>query len=188
MNNAVTLRRATLDDVSTFERWDRDPDVIACSTDAPDADIAFGEHDWGDELRAVQPGIREYFIAELEGRPIGAMQIIDPHLEPTHYWGEVEPGLRAIDIWIGDPADRSKGLGETMMRLALQRCFANAAVSGILIDPLISNTRAHQFYQRLGFVPVGPRRFNDEDDCLVHRLDRATWRVRFPEDSAHSHC
>ena len=47
-------------------------------------------------------------------------------------------------------------------------------------DPLASNTRAHKFYQRIGFVPTHRQTFNDEDDCLVHRLTRAEWRERNP--------
>jgi aminoglycoside 6'-N-acetyltransferase len=69
-----------------------------------------------------------------------------------------------------------------MMRLAFQRCFADPAVTAIVIDPLASNTRAHTFYQRLGFVAVGRQTFG-EDDCLVHRLSREVWRARFPEDA-----
>ena len=49
-------------------------------------------------------------------------------------------------------------------------------VEAILIDPLNSNTDAHRFYQRLGFRPIGRRLFDEDDDCLVHRLDRADWR------------
>ena len=84
-------------------------------------------------------------------------------------------------IWIGMADDLGKGYGETMMRRAFQLCFAEPAVDAIVIDPLASNTRAHKFYQRLGFVPEIRQRFGD-DDCLVHRLARATWRARFPED------
>ena len=84
------------------------------------------------------------------------MQIIDPHLESTHYWGEILPNLRAIDIWIGEPNCLGRGYGETMMRLAMQRCFADPAVAAIIIDPLASNVRAHKFYRRLGFTPVRP--------------------------------
>jgi aminoglycoside 6'-N-acetyltransferase len=51
-------------------------------------------------------------------------------------------------------------------------------VVAVIIDPLNSNTRAHTFYQRLGFVPVGRQVFNDEDDCLVHKLTRADWLAR----------
>jgi aminoglycoside 6'-N-acetyltransferase len=169
----VTLRPARLDDVPWLELWDKDDDVIACSSDDPSATVAFGGIDWHDELTA-QGEHSEYVIAELDGRPIGAMQIIDPHLEPTHYWGEIAPNLRAVDIWIGAPANRGRGYGKAMMRLALARCFEDPRVTAVVIDPLASNERAHRFYRRLGFMPVGRRRFGD-DDCLVHELTRERW-------------
>ena len=115
--------------------------------------------------------------------PTGPSPGDDPRREPTHYWGEIEPNLRAIDIWIGDAADHGQGHGETMMRLALQRCFADPAVTAVIIDPLASNTRAHKFYRRIGFVAVGRQLFG-EDDCLVHRLTREAWQARFPDDAA----
>jgi len=58
------------------------------------------------------------------------------------------------------------------MRLVIARCFADPAVTAILIDPLAENLRARRFYERLGFRAVGPRRFGD-DDCVVYRFDRA---------------
>jgi aminoglycoside 6'-N-acetyltransferase len=177
----ISLRPATMADVPWFDLWDADPDVIHASTDNADATVAFEDAEWPDEL-AQQDEYSRYYIAELEGRPIGAMQIIDPHLETTHYWGEIEANLRAVDIWIGVPADRGRGNGETMMRLAFVLCFADPAVTAIVIDPLNTNTRAHAFYQRLGFVATHRQIFNDEDDCLVHRLTRATWLRLFPGD------
>ena len=141
---------------------------------------AFEDAHWPDEI-AAQDENNEYLVAELCGQPIGAMQIIDPHLESTHYWGEIQPNLRAIDIWIGEPDCLGRGYGETMMRLAMRRCFADPAVTAIVIDPLASNVRAHKFYRRLGFTPVGPRRFG-EDDCLVHEVTREVWRANFAED------
>ena len=104
------------------------------------------------------------------------MQICDPHLEPTHYWGDVAPNLRAIDIWIGAAADRGKGYGFEMMRLALNRCFADERVTAIVIDPLASNERAHKFYRRMGFKAIGRRTFG-ADDCLVHELTRDRWHA-----------
>jgi len=169
----VVLRPAIPTDVVWLELWDDDPAVIACSTDDPNATMAFEGIDWAEEL-AMQSEFYEYFIAELDGRPIGAMQICDPHNESTHYWGEIAPNLRAIDIWIGAAADRGKGHGAAMMRLALRRCFADPRVTAIVIDPLASNTRAHAFYRRLGFKPVGRRTFG-EDDCLIHELTRHDW-------------
>ncbi|MEQ1693961.1 MAG: GNAT family N-acetyltransferase [Gemmatimonas sp.] len=168
--SGIRLRRATVDDVPTLERWDADPDVISATTDDDNVDRAFGGLDWRDEL-SQSSDVSYYLIAELDGRPIGAMQICDPHGEPTHYWGEIEPHLRAMDIWIGSSADRGKGYGAEMMRQAHALCFANPRVTAIVIDPLASNIRAHAFYQRLGYVVVGPRVFGD-DLCLVHRLAR----------------
>jgi aminoglycoside 6'-N-acetyltransferase len=176
----IRLRPMSLADVPLLDLWDRQPHVKAATSDDPSQPKAFGDTYWPDELALVGPDC-QYLVAELDGRPIGAMQVIDPHTEQTHYWGQIEPNLRAIDIWIGAAEDLGKGYGETMMRRAFQLCFAEPAVTAIVIDPLASNTRAHKFYRRLGFVAEGRRVFGD-DDCLVHRLTRATWRRRFPQD------
>ena len=164
----MLLRAATLTDLPVLRRWDADPDVIASSGDD-------GPWDWEAEIAEVVDW-REILIGEEDGRPVGVVQIIDPDREATRYWGETGPGFRAIDIWIGEAADRGRGLGAGMMRLALARCFAAPEVRAVLIDPLASNTRAHGFYRRCGFRPVGRRVFGT-DDCLVHRLDRADWEA-----------
>lgn len=171
----VQLRPATPADVPHLERWDREPHVIAATSDDPDADVAFADAEWLDEVSQDDPA-SAYVIAELDGRPIGAMQIIDPALERTHYWGEDCPlNLRAMDIWIGEKDCLNQGYGTQMMTMAINQAFADAQVEAIIIDPLNSNTDAHRFYQRLGFRPLERRLFED-DDCLVHRLDRADWR------------
>lgn len=176
----IVLRPMTSADVPLLDRWDQQPHVIYATSDDPDQTKAFGDTYWPDELARVGPDY-QYYIAELRGRAIGALQIIDPHTEPTHYWGAIEPNLRAIDIWIGSADDLSHGYGTDMMRQAFRMCFADPSVTAIVIDPLTSNTRAHRFYQRLGFVAEDRRLFGD-DDCLVHRLTRETWKARFPND------
>jgi aminoglycoside 6'-N-acetyltransferase len=177
----ITLRPATEADIPMLKAWDLESHVIAATTDDPDADEAHEGVAWEDEI-AMQSDVYRYFIAESEGRAIGAMQIIDPHLEPTHYWGDCAPHQRALDIWIGAADDLGKGFGAQMMRTALALCFADDRVTGVLIDPLASNTRAHAFYQRLGFKPIERRVFNEEDDCLVHHLSRADWRAHVHGD------
>lgn len=167
----MRLRSAEPSDVALLRYWDMKPHVIAAS--GGDANL-----DWETEL-AHFPDWRELLIAEIAGRPIGVIQIIDPAREETHYWGEVEPNLRAIDIWIGEEADLGHGHGTEMMRLALDRCFADEVVSAVLLDPLASNTRAHRFYERLGFRAVERRMFGT-DDCVVYRLHRDDWQRRSP--------
>lgn len=168
----VTLRPATAADAPLLAAWDREPHVIACSSDDPDAEVAFGS-DWTDEVTNSAYELT-YVMAEVEGVPVGVMAVCDPHTEPSHYWGEIEPGLRAIDIWIG-PADwLGRGVGTQMMTRMIERCFAEEGVTAIVIDPLSSNQAAHRFYRRLGFRDVGRRMF-DTDDCLVMRLEKADW-------------
>ena len=159
----INLRPATSADLELLQYWDEQPHVI--NADPND--------DWGWEIELTRtPDWREQLIAEIDGRAIGFIQIIDPQLEDSHYWGDVELNLRAIDIWIGEETDLGKGYGTKMMQLALARCFSDSAVTAVLIDPLASNTRAHRFYERLGFQFVEPRRLGD-DDCFVYRLNRA---------------
>jgi aminoglycoside 6'-N-acetyltransferase len=162
----MILRPASLGDLALLRYWDRKPHVIA-STGRDDG------LDWAAELSQQGP-FSEYLIAEEAGSPIGVMQIIDPAREESHYWGEIEENLRAIDIWIGEEADLGRGLGTEMMHLALARCFADPAVTGVVIDPLESNRRAHRFYERLGFRLLGPRRIG-EDNCLVYGLAHEDW-------------
>lgn len=166
MESRVRLRPATLADVPLLRRWDEDPDVVRADPN--------DDWHWEEELARVEPW-REPMIAEEDGRPIGFLDIIDPATEPSRYWGDVPPGVRAIDIWIGSAADRGRGLGTAMMQLAIARCFAPPDITEILIDPLASNARAIRFYARLGFVAIG-RRWFGADDCLVMRLARAAWR------------
>ena len=167
----MNLRPAVSADLSLLRSWDTKPHVIA----ATGTDGAF---DWETELPRIVEW-REMLVAEVDGRPIGVIQIIDPAAEETHYWGDIEAGLRAIDIWIGEEHDLARGHGTEMMKLALARCFSEASVSAVLIDPLADNTRARRFYERLGFRPLERRRFGD-DDCMVYRLDRHAWQQSIP--------
>jgi aminoglycoside 6'-N-acetyltransferase len=162
-NKKMILRLATTNDLALLRQWDAQPHMVA----------AKGHEDWGWETELKRaPDWREQFIAELDGRPIGFVQIIDPAREESHYWGNVPNGLCAIDIWIGEEYDLGKGYGREMMRLALTRCFGDPTVTAVLVDPLARNSRAHRFYERLGFQFVQRRRFGT-DDCFVYRLDRS---------------
>jgi aminoglycoside 6'-N-acetyltransferase len=102
------------------------------------------------------------------------VQIIDPAREESRYWGEVAADLRAVDLWLGEPADLGKGYGTRIMRDVLERCFADPRVSAVLVDPLAANARAHRFYERLGFRPLERRRFG-ADECLVFSLQHADY-------------
>jgi aminoglycoside 6'-N-acetyltransferase len=129
------------------------------------------------------PDWREQFVAELDGRPNGFVQIIDPAREETHYWGEVPGNLRAIDIWIRELNCLDQGFGKRIMRLAVERCFAAPEVSAILIDPLVCNEGTLQCYERFGFKFAELRQFGDSD-CAVHRIDGSEYVISRLTNSA----
>jgi aminoglycoside 6'-N-acetyltransferase len=164
----LRLRPATRADLGLLCRWDEQPHVIESD---PNDDWL-----WEDELGRVVDW-REQLIAELDGTPIGYVEIIDPAREEEHYWGDCPDNLRAIDIWIGEASYLGQGHGTRMMELALERCFAVPSVQAVLLDPLFSNERARRFYERLGFQFVERRTFG-LDDTAVYRLDRAVWQAR----------
>ena len=158
----IQLRPATRTDLTLLRSWDEQEHVRAADPN--------GDWRWEQEL-GRELDWREQLIAELDGEPIGFIEIIDPALEEQRYWGEVPDNLRALDIWIGVADKLGQGHGSAMIRLALARCFAPPAVQAVLVDPLQNNIRAHNFYERLGFVFQNHRRFG-LDDCSVYQLTR----------------
>ena len=158
----IKLRPATINDLDLLQFWDTQQHVIDSDSD--------DDWQWEVELKR-NPDWREQLVAELHEKAIGFIQIIDPYHEETHYWGKVDPNKRAIDIWIGEAKNLNKGFGTQMMQLAIERCFEDPVVTSILIDPLKTNTKAHRFYERLGFEFVEERVFNDVP-CFVYELRR----------------
>jgi aminoglycoside 6'-N-acetyltransferase len=149
----IDLRPATLADLKVLQYWDKQLHVLAADPN----------DDWGWEVELDRaPDWREQLIAEINGRPIRFIQIIDPAREDSHYW-------------IGEKSDLGKGYGTQMMKLALNRCFSNSLVTAVLVDPLANNTRAHRFYERFGFKFLDRRQFGS-DDCFVYSLKREDWQ------------
>lgn len=168
-NALIKLRSATINDLKLLKHWDTNQHVIDCDP----------EDDWNWEIELNRnPKWREQLIAELNKEPIGFVQIIDPYEEETHYWGEVEQNKRAIDIWIGEKENLNKGYGTIMMKQVIERCFENPNINGILIDPIKTNTKAHRFYERLGFKFLDERIFEDTL-CYVYELKKSVYNNKF---------
>ena len=164
---SVSLRNATEVDIPLLRYWDKQPHII--ESDPND------DWDWENQLRRTLDW-REQLIAEVAGRPVGFIEIIVPDQDDEHYWGDCEPNLRAIDIWIGEESDLGQGIGTKMMNLALKRCFDDPSTTAVLVDPLDSNVRAQRFYGRFGFHII-ERRWFGLDYCTVMRLERRDWTL-----------
>lgn len=167
VGSPVGFRRAGPGDVPTLTRWSHADHVREVIGDAYD-------WDWPAE---VESGWQEVWIASIhEGdlsREIGVVILLDTEADPSHYWGDVEAGTYAIDLWIGESDALHRGFGTAMMRFAIDRAFQVHGAQLILLDPIATNTAALGFYRHLGFREVGPRRFGD-DDCIVMKLGRPT--------------
>ncbi len=162
----MRLRKASINDLALLKYWDEQPHVL--ESDPND--------DWNWEFELTRnPEWREQLMAVINGQAIGFIQIIDPAEEESHYWGDIGRGKRAIDIWIGEAENLRKGYGTKMMKLALERCFADKNVTEVLIDPLESNADAIHFYKKLGFEFLEKRVFGD-DLCEVYRMSREKWQ------------
>lgn len=135
-------RPATIDDLEILRHWDKQEHIKAATQDA--------DWNWPVELKRSPPW-REQWIVEVEVKPIGFIQIIDPAEEETRFWGKVGEGKKAIDIWIGEKEFLGKGYGTRMMHWTLDRCFEDSKVNEVLIDPLETNVKAIAFYRRIGF-------------------------------------
>lgn len=159
----MRLRKATPGDIALLTAWEQQPHV---------AEAGISGWDW-DEMLSHSLEWRHLLIAEVNDRPIGFLQIIDPSRDD--YWGDIGSGLRALDIWIGPPDALGRGYGTEMMHKAIDLCFEDDAVSAVLLDPLDTNTAAHRLYRRLGFTLIEHRRFDDVD-CAIFQLKRADWR------------
>lgn len=170
----IKVRLATIDDAAVLYRWDKKPHVQAAVSDSGTSSF---DADWEDELAPRDDGTL-FLIAEADGVPFGAMQIIDPQTERSHYWGDSPPNLRALDIWIGEETYLGQGLGSRLMTVAINHCFSDPSVVAILIDPLKKNRRAHRFYKRFGFTFLERRQFDEESDCFVFQLTRSEWDLK----------
>ncbi len=164
----LILRRATPADLVILQQWNQQPHMRAAK--------GVGDWGWKAELAQQQAG-RENLIADVAGSPIGFVQITDPALDDSHYWGLLEPGFRAVDLWIGKEANVGKGYRTRMMEQALERSFADPAVKAVLIDSLYDNTRAIRFYEKFGFEFVEYCPFG-ADDFSVYQLPRKQYEQR----------
>ena len=83
----ITLRTATIKDLDLLLQWDKKHHVIESDPD--------DDWNWETELTKY-PAWREQLVAEINGEPIGFIQLIDPYHEETHYWKDAEQNKRAI--------------------------------------------------------------------------------------------
>ncbi len=105
-----------------------------------------------DLARALPPG-KEYddkFLIGIFAGPqelVGVLDVIRDYPTQGEWW---------LGVLMLDPARRGKGLGESVCR-AVEQWATNAGAHYIRLGVAVQNTRAHQFWKRLGFEELERR-------------------------------
>lgn len=96
------------------------------------------------------------YIAWMDGRPLGYVQSYIAIACGDGWWeNETDPGVRGVDLSIGEAADLNRGLGTAMLRGFVDLLFADPQVTRLQADPHPLNARAIRCYEKAGFVRVG---------------------------------
>lgn len=97
------------------------------------------------------------FIILLNQKPIGYIVYSDLYLyktlspQPKGNFTDEPEGTFCIDLFIGTPEYRDKGLGTKIVEAFSKMLFEETQVKRILIDPDASNKRAIRCYEKAGF-------------------------------------
>lgn len=166
-----TYRVAGLDDAEAIDRVFRDSflDTFAHLYRPEDLEsflANFSLEAWRAELGDKRFKFR---LAEAEGQPIGFAKLGPPELpvEAEGPWIELRQ-LYVLNEW------RGAGAARQLMDWALAKAKASG-VKDLYLTVYTNNRRARQFYEKHGFVEVGPYAFMvgeqaDEDIIMRFRL------------------
>ena len=156
MTGPYTFTRLAADDLPLVQGWLRQPHVAEWWDD--DGEIA--------GIVADRGGDTVPYLVRLAGGPLGYLQC-----------SELEPAVRGIDQFIGEPELVGRGHGSAFIRLFCDRLFDARSAEAITTDPDPANARAVRAYAKAGFRPVGPKS-EPWGNVLLMRRDRASPRER----------
>ena len=120
-------------------------------------------------------------LVELAGEAIGYLQFCEipdaaandlPEEEYARFVGADEK-VYGIDLFIGVPELRSKGIGTRLLKMTCKMLFEECGADHITIDPKSHNARAIRCYEKVGFKHyfVAPRRELQDgvyyDNCIM---------------------
>lgn len=112
----------------------------------------------GEESHDLLPYIVYYL-----SKPIGYIQSYKAYNAANGWWPDEKEGTVGIDIFIGEPEYLGKGLGTKIVKLFVEKLFADATIKKIVVDPKPDNFIAINCYKNAGFkeaelitTPDGP--------------------------------
>lgn len=165
------LRPVTRDDLPVLQAWDADPVIIELMG------RKFQEMNADEWLRSLDTGrnCRAWVIEDLDGRPIGELQLAQLN------W---RAGTAELRICIGERDCWNSGYGTDAIRTGLGVAFGEMGLKAVYLRVFTTNTRAVHVYERLGFrkqaILEASVRRQDPSPVLLMNLTRERWHIRNP--------
>lgn len=146
-NRSIALRPAIPADRFAIRRWLGDPEV---------------EKWWGNRARAeaeitlaMESPSALCRIIELASQPIGYAHAVDTGLWDGELPALVPAGCWDLDILIGSPSHRGKGVGRHAVQLLASEVFSTTLAVACCVVTSIRNEAAVRAYERAGFRWAG---------------------------------
>jgi ribosomal-protein-alanine N-acetyltransferase len=112
---------------------------------------------------------------QVDGRVAGEVQARQPRMG-------LPPGVFEIGIDLFDPADRSKGIGTTALRLLLERLFGHERAHRVQATTDVDNVEMRRLSQRCGFALEGVLRSfmpsaDGQRDYAMYAITKEGWEA-----------
>jgi aminoglycoside 6'-N-acetyltransferase len=149
----IVFRPLGLTDFSLMLRWLREPQVARWYFD----EAELSDDDLMEKWRGRADGdlLVRRFIISVDGTDIGQIQTCKLADEPEYDAEVGVPGAAGVDLLIGEPDYRDRGVGTQMLgELLRQIVFTDPEIDVCTIDPEPENTRAIRCYAKVGFRHV----------------------------------
>ena len=141
-NGDYGFRPMTAADMPMARRWLATPEVQRWWGDA-DGQISLLEEDLEDPRMSM-------WIVSHEGRPFAYIQDYDPRSWDMHHLGDLPPGSRGIDQFIGEADMLGCGHGSAFICAFVEGLLSDGTPR-VLTDPDPANARAVRAYEKAGF-------------------------------------
>lgn len=165
---AVGFRRLAEDDLPQLHRWLNEPGVVRW-WEGDDVSWEGVVRDYG----SAPSDSTEHWIASIDGRDVGWIQcyaVVDSPEEAEQWWAlGAHHTAAGIDYLVGDPSDRGRGLGSTVIR-----AFVAEVVFGLhpgwsqaCAAPYTGNVGSWRALEKAGFRFAGIVEGNDGPSRLM---------------------
>ena len=167
--------RDAREDMELLFRWLNDERLLA-DIEGPGASFTYEqiEDKYGPRARGEHVVIP--CIMEHRRVPIGYLQYYPlPEEEMTAYEADRDGLHFAIDLFIGEPGCRNRGIGTTALRAIVDYLFDVRRADSVYIDPATRNKRAIRCYEKCGFRAV--KILRDRELFDGHYVDAQVMRI-----------